>query len=317
MDLNRLTQKSQEALHDGADAAARAGHTEVDGEHLLLALLDQPDGLVPPAADQAGADPAALRARRREPSSTRRPQRDRPGRRARARSSSPSGWPGCSTPPSGRPSGSRTSTSRSSTCCWRWPTRASRDRGRRLLAEHGVTRDAFLGALTAGPRQPAGHLRHPGGRLRGAGEVRPGPGRRRPRRPARPGHRPRRRDPPGDPDPVPQVEEQPGADRRPRRRQDRDRRGPGPADRPRRRARRAAGQDRLRPRHGLAGRRREVPRRVRGAAARRCWPRSRPPRGGSCCSSTSCTPWSAPAPPRARWTPATCSSRCSPAASCT
>ena len=39
--------------------------------------------------------------------------------------------------------------------------------------------------------------------------------------------------------------------------------------------------------------------------------------GGSCCSSTSCTPSSAPARPRARWTPATCSSRCSPAASCT
>ena len=41
------------------------------------------------------------------------------------------------------------------------------------------------------------------------------------------------------------------------------------------------------------------------------------PRGGSCSSSTSCTPSSAPARPRARWTPATCSSRCSPAASCT
>ena len=39
--------------------------------------------------------------------------------------------------------------------------------------------------------------------------------------------------------------------------------------------------------------------------------------GGSSCSSTSCTPSSARAPPRARWTPPTCSSRCSPAASCT
>ena len=47
MDLNRLTQKSQEALHDAQTKALRFGHTEVDGEHLLLALLDQPDGLVP------------------------------------------------------------------------------------------------------------------------------------------------------------------------------------------------------------------------------------------------------------------------------
>ncbi len=38
MDLNRLTQKSQEALHDAQTKALRFGHTEVDGEHLLLAL---------------------------------------------------------------------------------------------------------------------------------------------------------------------------------------------------------------------------------------------------------------------------------------
>ncbi|MCW2722312.1 Clp protease N-terminal domain-containing protein, partial [Pseudonocardia sp.] len=47
MDLNRLTQKSQQALSAAQDVATRAGHTEVDGEHLLLALLEQPDGLVP------------------------------------------------------------------------------------------------------------------------------------------------------------------------------------------------------------------------------------------------------------------------------
>ncbi|MCW2900088.1 MAG: ATPase domain protein [Streptosporangiaceae bacterium] len=46
MDLNRLTEKSQEALHDAQTKAIRFGHTEVDGEHLLLALLDQQEGLV-------------------------------------------------------------------------------------------------------------------------------------------------------------------------------------------------------------------------------------------------------------------------------
>jgi ATP-dependent Clp protease ATP-binding subunit ClpB len=46
MDPNRLTQKSQEALHDAQTKALRYGHAEVDVEHLLLALLDQPDGLV-------------------------------------------------------------------------------------------------------------------------------------------------------------------------------------------------------------------------------------------------------------------------------
>ena len=47
MDMNRLTQKSQEALGDAQTSASRYGHAEVDGEHLLLALLAQPDGLIP------------------------------------------------------------------------------------------------------------------------------------------------------------------------------------------------------------------------------------------------------------------------------
>ncbi|WP_127360865.1 ATP-dependent chaperone ClpB [Actinacidiphila soli] len=61
MDMNRLTQKSQEALQEAQTLAVRLGQTEVDGEHLLLALLDQPDGLVPRLLDQAGAGTAALR----------------------------------------------------------------------------------------------------------------------------------------------------------------------------------------------------------------------------------------------------------------
>jgi ATP-dependent Clp protease ATP-binding subunit ClpB len=58
--MNRLTQKSQEALHEAQTKALRFGHTEVDGEHLLLALLEQPDGLVPRLLSQAGADPDRL-----------------------------------------------------------------------------------------------------------------------------------------------------------------------------------------------------------------------------------------------------------------
>jgi len=61
MDPNHLTQKSQEALHDAQTKALRFGHTEVDGEHLLLALLDQADGIVPRLLAQAGADPDQLR----------------------------------------------------------------------------------------------------------------------------------------------------------------------------------------------------------------------------------------------------------------
>lgn len=47
MDFSRLTQKSQEAFAEAQNKAVTFGHIEVDGEHLLWALLNQSDGLVP------------------------------------------------------------------------------------------------------------------------------------------------------------------------------------------------------------------------------------------------------------------------------
>ena len=61
MDPDKLTQKSQEALHDAQTKALRFGHTEVDVDHLLLALLDQPDGLVPRLLQRADVDADAIR----------------------------------------------------------------------------------------------------------------------------------------------------------------------------------------------------------------------------------------------------------------
>jgi ATP-dependent Clp protease ATP-binding subunit ClpB len=61
MDPNRLTLKTQEALHDAQTKALRYGHTEVDSEHLLLALVDQPEGLVPRLLARADVDTGTLR----------------------------------------------------------------------------------------------------------------------------------------------------------------------------------------------------------------------------------------------------------------
>ena len=113
MDMNRLTQKSQEALHDAQTKALRFGHVEVDGEHLLLALLDQGEGLVAPLIARAGADPDRLR-EDLEAELGRRRGSAGPGRRP-GRCTSPNGCRGCSTRPTASPAGSRTSTSRSST----------------------------------------------------------------------------------------------------------------------------------------------------------------------------------------------------------
>ncbi|HMJ35877.1 MAG TPA: ATP-dependent chaperone ClpB [Baekduia sp.] len=62
MDPNRLTQKSQEALHDAQTKALRYGHTEIDVDHLLLALLEQRDGLVPRLLTRLDASSDQLRA---------------------------------------------------------------------------------------------------------------------------------------------------------------------------------------------------------------------------------------------------------------
>jgi ATP-dependent Clp protease ATP-binding subunit ClpB len=63
MDLNRLTQKSQEALQQAQNRAAEYGHSQVDAEHLLLALLEQEGGLAPRLFEKMHAPADSLRAR--------------------------------------------------------------------------------------------------------------------------------------------------------------------------------------------------------------------------------------------------------------
>ncbi len=47
MNMNKLTQKSQEALTEAQNKAISLGHQEVSAEHLLVALLEQDAGLLP------------------------------------------------------------------------------------------------------------------------------------------------------------------------------------------------------------------------------------------------------------------------------
>lgn len=47
MDVNKLTQKTQEAIQNAQNIAVRFGQVELDVEHVLLALLEQDDGLIP------------------------------------------------------------------------------------------------------------------------------------------------------------------------------------------------------------------------------------------------------------------------------
>ena len=54
MDINRLTEKAQEAVRSAQTLAARYGNQQIDVEHLLLALLEQEGGLVSSVLTKAG-----------------------------------------------------------------------------------------------------------------------------------------------------------------------------------------------------------------------------------------------------------------------
>ena len=60
MQLDKLTLKSQEALQDAQRLARESSHQEMDGEHLLLALLGQSESLVPELLARIGVPPAKL-----------------------------------------------------------------------------------------------------------------------------------------------------------------------------------------------------------------------------------------------------------------
>jgi ATP-dependent Clp protease ATP-binding subunit ClpB len=57
---DKLTRKSQEALSDAVRQAASAGNPNVDGLHLLAALIGQDGGTATPLLQAVGADPAAI-----------------------------------------------------------------------------------------------------------------------------------------------------------------------------------------------------------------------------------------------------------------
>jgi ATP-dependent Clp protease ATP-binding subunit ClpB len=61
MDMNRMTIKLQEALQSASAHAVRRNHQGIDTEHLLLALLEQLDGMAGPLLEQAGISVAAAR----------------------------------------------------------------------------------------------------------------------------------------------------------------------------------------------------------------------------------------------------------------
>jgi ATP-dependent Clp protease ATP-binding subunit ClpB len=61
VDASKLTTKAQEALSAAIRQASGAGNPDVTPVHVLLALLEQPEGIARPLLEAVGADPARLR----------------------------------------------------------------------------------------------------------------------------------------------------------------------------------------------------------------------------------------------------------------
>ena len=60
MQLDKFTVKSQEAIQEAHNTAQQFGNQEMQPEHLLKAILEQPDGVVVPVLQKMGIDPAVV-----------------------------------------------------------------------------------------------------------------------------------------------------------------------------------------------------------------------------------------------------------------
>ncbi|HME93055.1 MAG TPA: ATP-dependent chaperone ClpB, partial [Methylomirabilota bacterium] len=66
MDPNRLTEKAQDALRQAQTMAQREGQTQIEPEHLAVALFEQDGGVAARVVEKAGANPATLAQRLRQ-----------------------------------------------------------------------------------------------------------------------------------------------------------------------------------------------------------------------------------------------------------
>jgi ATP-dependent Clp protease ATP-binding subunit ClpC len=63
MRFDRFTERAQDAANRSIEILQRYGHNQVDTEHILLALLEQPEGVVPQILEKLGVDVEVMRGR--------------------------------------------------------------------------------------------------------------------------------------------------------------------------------------------------------------------------------------------------------------
>ncbi|OQY84474.1 MAG: Clp protease, partial [Anaerolineae bacterium UTCFX3] len=60
MRFDRFTERAQEAAQRAAEIIQRYGHNQIDTEHILLALIEQPGGAIPQILEKLNVNPEAL-----------------------------------------------------------------------------------------------------------------------------------------------------------------------------------------------------------------------------------------------------------------
>ncbi|RME89747.1 MAG: AAA family ATPase, partial [Anaerolineae bacterium] len=60
MRFDRFTERAQEAAQRAAEIIQRYGHNQIDTEHILLALIEQPGGVIPQILEKLNISPQAL-----------------------------------------------------------------------------------------------------------------------------------------------------------------------------------------------------------------------------------------------------------------
>jgi len=63
MRLDRFTERAQDAAQRAVEIMTRYGHTQVDVEHILLALIEQPEGVIPQLLEHLGVEVESIRER--------------------------------------------------------------------------------------------------------------------------------------------------------------------------------------------------------------------------------------------------------------
>ncbi len=60
MNINKLTEKAQAALLEAQELATKSGHPQIEPEHLLAKLVEQPDGVVPSVLGKLSVDASKI-----------------------------------------------------------------------------------------------------------------------------------------------------------------------------------------------------------------------------------------------------------------